>query len=164
MSCAARGSNAGLPPSARQLWDLLLMCNRPRLAAWNQSSSTTPSLSPPGCSDQDPPRPFSTYCVKRHNLVQPAWPQTGTRRAICRDVLQHASHETTDGERLMTVAQVADRLQVHRESVRRWIRQGRLRGSLVGGDRSGYRIDAREVRRFVAEGVPDAVRAASSRQ
>jgi excisionase family DNA binding protein len=93
-----------------------------------------------------------------------AWPQTGTRRAICRDVRQPASHETTDGERLMTVAQVADRLQVHRESVRRWIRQGRLRGSLVGGDRSGYRIDAREVRRFVAEGVPDAVRAASSRQ
>jgi len=64
----------------------------------------------------------------------------------------------------MTVAQIADRLQVHRESVRRWIRQGRLRGSLVGGDRSGYRIDVREVRRFVAEGVPDAVRAASSRQ
>jgi hypothetical protein len=30
----------------------------------------------------------------------------------------------------------------------------------VGGDRSGYRIDAREVRRFVAEGVPDGVRAA----
>jgi excisionase family DNA binding protein len=83
---------------------------------------------------------------------------------MCRDVLQHASHETIAAERLMTVAQVADRLQVHRESVRRWIRQGRLRGSLVGGDRSGYRIDAREVRRFVAEGVPDAVRAASSRQ
>ena len=50
----------------------------------------------------------------------------------------------------MTVAQVANRLQVHRESVRRWIRQGRLRGSPARGDRSGYRIDEFEVRRFLA--------------
>ena len=63
--------------------------------------------------------------------------------------------------RLMTVAQVANRLQVHRESVRRWIRQGRLRGSLVGGDRSGYRIDEGEVRRFLAAGVPDTAEAAT---
>jgi excisionase family DNA binding protein len=62
----------------------------------------------------------------------------------------------------MAVAQVADRLQVYRESVRRWIRQGRLRGALVGGDRSGYRIGVREVRRFLTAGVPDAVRAAEA--
>jgi len=84
-------------------------------------------------------------------------------RAIGRDVLQHTSSASVrDGEawRLMTVAQVADRLQVHRESVRRWIRQGRLRGSLVGGDRSGYRIDEREVRRFLAAGEPETAEAA----
>ena len=52
-------------------------------------------------------------------------------------MLQHASLETADAER-------------------------RLRASLVGGDRSGYRIDVREVRRFVAEGVPDAVRSAEA--
>jgi hypothetical protein len=32
--------------------------------------------------------------------------------------------------------------------VRRWIRQGRLSGVLLGGTRTGYRIDERELHRF----------------
>jgi len=52
--------------------------------------------------------------------------------------------------RILTVQQAAAWLQVHPESVRRWIRQGRLRGVLVGGTRSGYRIEERELYRFFA--------------
>jgi excisionase family DNA binding protein len=50
--------------------------------------------------------------------------------------------------RILTVQQAAAWLQVHPESVRRWIRQGRMRGVLVGGTRTGYRIDERELYRF----------------
>ncbi|MBI3978269.1 MAG: helix-turn-helix domain-containing protein [Chloroflexi bacterium] len=55
-----------------------------------------------------------------------------------------------DEDRLLTVAQVAERLQVNPETVRRWLRSGRLRGILLG-DRAGYRVGASELRRFVEE-------------
>lgn len=58
------------------------------------------------------------------------------------------SHEQPSTRRILTVQQAAAWLQVHPESVRRWIRQGRLCGVLVGGTRSGYRIDERELYRF----------------
>jgi excisionase family DNA binding protein len=53
-------------------------------------------------------------------------------------------------EELLTVAQVAERLQVNPETVRRWLRGGRLRG-LSLGRRGGYRITDGEYRRFIAE-------------
>lgn len=58
------------------------------------------------------------------------------------------------GDRLLTVPEVAEWLRVHPESVRRWIRQGRLRGVLLGGTRAGYRIAQSEVQRFITAG-PD---------
>jgi hypothetical protein len=36
--------------------------------------------------------------------------------------------------------------------VRRWLREGKLRGRLMGGDRGGYRVAASELVRFMAEG------------
>jgi excisionase family DNA binding protein len=53
------------------------------------------------------------------------------------------------GEQLLTVAQVAERLQAHPETVRRWLRAGKLRGSKVGGSRLGYRISEGELERFL---------------
>lgn len=53
-------------------------------------------------------------------------------------------------ERLLTVAQVAEQLQVNPETVRRWLRSGKLRGISLG-DRAGYRIPERELRRFLEE-------------
>lgn len=53
-------------------------------------------------------------------------------------------------DRLLTVNEVADRLRVHVESVRRWIRQGKMSGSMMGGDRGGYRIPESEIERFLA--------------
>ena len=54
-----------------------------------------------------------------------------------------------DGERLLTVQEVAAHLRVNPETVRRWLRQGHIRGALLGGDRAGYRIPASEVERLL---------------
>jgi excisionase family DNA binding protein len=55
-------------------------------------------------------------------------------------------------ERLLTVKEVAESLRVSQETVRRWLRQGRIKGILMGGDRSGYRISLTEVARIRTEG------------
>ena len=53
-----------------------------------------------------------------------------------------------DQERLLTVEQVAKRLQVHEETVRRWLRTGILQGSLLTR-RAGYRIRESDLDHFV---------------
>jgi excisionase family DNA binding protein len=52
-------------------------------------------------------------------------------------------------ERFLTVAEVARELKVSAETVRRWLRAGRLRGVLLGGDKAGYRIPSAELERFL---------------
>ncbi len=54
-----------------------------------------------------------------------------------------------ESERLLTVPQVAERLQVGPRTVQRWLREGRLRGFLLGGTKSGYRVRESEVERLV---------------
>ena len=51
-------------------------------------------------------------------------------------------------QQLMTVQQVADRLQVHEETVRRWLRDGELAGVNLGG-KSGYRIKSSDIELFL---------------
>ena len=53
-------------------------------------------------------------------------------------------------EQWLTVAQIADRLQVHHETVRRWLRDGRLLGRNFGG-KSGYRVREKDLEAFLAE-------------
>jgi excisionase family DNA binding protein len=55
-------------------------------------------------------------------------------------------------ERLLKVDEVAERLRVHPETVRRLLRSGKLRGSMPIGPRGGWRIPASEVERLLAEG------------
>jgi excisionase family DNA binding protein len=55
-------------------------------------------------------------------------------------------------ERLLTVKEVADVLRVNQETVRRWLRQGRIKGTMMGGDRGGYRISEAEVGRIRTQG------------
>lgn len=57
-------------------------------------------------------------------------------------------------DKLLTVTEVAERLRVHGESVRRWIRQGKMAGSMMGGDRGGYRVAESEVERFIQANRP----------
>ena len=52
-------------------------------------------------------------------------------------------------ERWLTVNQIAERLQVHQETVRRWLRDGRLQGRNFGG-KSGYRVREKDLEAFLA--------------
>ena len=56
------------------------------------------------------------------------------------------------GERLYNVKEVAERLRVNPETVRVWLRTGKLKGVLIGGRKSGYRIPESEVRRVLSSG------------
>ncbi len=60
-----------------------------------------------------------------------------------------------DNERLFTVAEVAERLRVHPDTLRRWLRSGRIRGVMMGGRSGGYRIKESEVARIQNEGLGD---------
>ncbi len=52
-------------------------------------------------------------------------------------------------DRLLTVGEVAARLRTTPETVRRWLRAGRLQGVRLGGTKLGYRIPASEVERLL---------------
>ena len=53
----------------------------------------------------------------------------------------------------LTVEQVSERLNVHAETVRRWIRSGILPASKLVNDRAGYRIAETDVERLLREPV-----------
>ena len=55
----------------------------------------------------------------------------------------------TEEERLLTVREVADRLRSSPETVRRWLRGGKLRGFRLGGTKLGYRIPEQELERLL---------------
>jgi excisionase family DNA binding protein len=53
-------------------------------------------------------------------------------------------------EPLLTVEQVAEFCQVHRETVGKWLRQGTLKGIRLGTGRRGpWRVEPSEVRAFL---------------
>jgi excisionase family DNA binding protein len=62
-------------------------------------------------------------------------------------------------DRLLTVAQVAEQLQAHPETVRRWLKTRRLHGMRPGGDSFGWRIRQSEVDRFLKESEQDGAEA-----
>jgi excisionase family DNA binding protein len=55
---------------------------------------------------------------------------------------------TMERERWLTVAQVAEQLQVSEVTVRRWLREGSLHGRQLGG-RAGWRVSVEELERFM---------------
>jgi excisionase family DNA binding protein len=54
-------------------------------------------------------------------------------------------------ERLLTVREVAQRIRSSPETVRRWLRQGKLRGFRPGGTKLGYRVPESELQRFLGQ-------------
>jgi excisionase family DNA binding protein len=54
-------------------------------------------------------------------------------------------------QRLLTVREVAERIRASPETVRRWLRQGRLRGFRPGGTKLGYRVPEGELQRFLTD-------------
>ncbi len=57
-----------------------------------------------------------------------------------------------DEERWLTVAQAAEVLQVHPETLREWLRTKRIPSTLLSR-RAGYRIRARDVEAVLSEGL-----------
>lgn len=57
-------------------------------------------------------------------------------------------------ERLLTVKEVAALLKAHEETVRRWLREGVIKGVRPAGKRFGWRIRESELRRFL-DGGPE---------
>jgi len=53
-------------------------------------------------------------------------------------------------DRFITVEEAAELLQIHPQTVRLWLRNGKLRGRLIGGRKSGYRIPASEINRVLS--------------
>jgi excisionase family DNA binding protein len=52
-------------------------------------------------------------------------------------------------DRLLTVPEVAERMRVGVDTVRRWLRTGRLKGLLPGGTKTGYRVRESDLRAFM---------------
>lgn len=53
-------------------------------------------------------------------------------------------------ERWLTVAEICERLRVHEETVRRWLREGKLPGRAFGG-RTGYRVRESDLEAFLSQ-------------
>jgi excisionase family DNA binding protein len=64
-------------------------------------------------------------------------------------------------EPILTVAEAADRLKISQETVRIWLRAGKMRGHRPGGDKIGWRIPASEVERVLRGDDPGKVAAAA---
>lgn len=54
-------------------------------------------------------------------------------------------------EKLLTVPEVALRLRVHPETIRRWLRTQKLSGFRVGEDRAGWRVPEVDLAKFIAQ-------------
>ena len=64
-------------------------------------------------------------------------------------------------ERWITVQDITRRLQVHEETVRRWIRSGELPAILLGSAKGGYRIREVDYDRFIQEQATQTVKSAA---
>lgn len=65
-----------------------------------------------------------------------------------------------EDERLLTVKEVAERLRANPQTVRRWLREGKLKGVMPGGEKLGYRIPTSEVTRLLSGAAPEGKAAA----
>lgn len=55
---------------------------------------------------------------------------------------------------MLTVKQVAERLQLGEVTIQRWLRSGKLRGIRLGSTKAGWRVPVSEVER-IEHGVVD---------
>jgi excisionase family DNA binding protein len=59
-------------------------------------------------------------------------------------------------ENWFTSDEIAERLKVSPLTVRRWIREGRLRAILLGGKKTGYRVRESDLNAFLKRAEKDA--------
>jgi excisionase family DNA binding protein len=60
-----------------------------------------------------------------------------------------------ESPRVLKVGDVAARLGLNPFTVRKWLREGKIRGVRMGSDRGGWRITEEEVERILREGIGD---------
>lgn len=53
---------------------------------------------------------------------------------------------------LLTVQQIAERLQLNPQTVRRWLKAGRLKGISLGSDKAGWRMRESDLREYLERG------------
>ena len=68
-----------------------------------------------------------------------------TRLVAGRPFVGKAEPSTMEREEYLTVDEAAKRLKIHAQTLRKWLRDGEIKGTLMGSSRSGYRIAASEV-------------------
>ena len=56
-------------------------------------------------------------------------------------------------EEMLTVKEAAARLKLNPETIRRWIKSGRIQAVSLGSDKAGFRIPASEVERQLQPGA-----------
>lgn len=56
-----------------------------------------------------------------------------------------------DPARLLTVHEAAERLRLNPETIRRWLRDGRLSGVWLGSDKAGWRISEQDLDAFIVD-------------
>jgi excisionase family DNA binding protein len=98
-------------------------------------------------------RGFSTLSVYLSQALSSVSMRSGQ---ILGDLIRYAAKDrgrlaSMADDKLLKVSEVADRLRVRQETVRRWLKEGKLRGTLLGGSRSGYRIPESEVERLLKQ-------------
>lgn len=54
-----------------------------------------------------------------------------------------------DEERMLTVTEVVERLRVHPQTIREWLRTGKIKGVRLGGTKVGWRIPESEIQRLL---------------
>ncbi len=54
-----------------------------------------------------------------------------------------------DTDRLLTVAEAAARLRLNPETIRRWLRDGRLKVIHLGSDKAGWRVREHDLDTFL---------------
>jgi len=54
-----------------------------------------------------------------------------------------------DAERMLTVREAAERIGATEDTLRRWVRSGKIRAAMPGGTKLGYRVPESEVRRLL---------------
>ncbi|HEV2107657.1 MAG TPA: helix-turn-helix domain-containing protein [Thermomicrobiales bacterium] len=62
-------------------------------------------------------------------------------------------------EQLWTVEEASARLRIHPESLRRWLREGKVAGYRLSR-RAGWRVPEEEIQRLLQEGLADSKLAA----
>ena len=61
------------------------------------------------------------------------------------------THSRDDGEKMLTVEQVAEEMNVDKKTVRKWINQGELKAINIGRLRPEYRISRKNLNLFKQE-------------